>query len=137
MNHPDLHAIVFRHVLTALICDPCARKERRNIHAKGKSRWLPPPSTGEQKPEPCKPSTRAVSMPCRPHGKSDHGRGRRRPAPGSGVAARALLGVMNVSRLCVLQHMTSEAFVSLPFCGKVCLFHCKGKWLRVEVKLVT
>lgn len=61
MNHPDLHAIIFRHVLTALICDPCARKESRNIHAKGKSRCLPPPSTGEQKPKPCKPSTRAVS----------------------------------------------------------------------------
>uniref|UniRef100_A0A667I5S4 Tudor domain-containing protein 7 n=1 Tax=Lynx canadensis TaxID=61383 RepID=A0A667I5S4_LYNCA len=30
------------------------------------------------------------------------------------------------------KHMTSEYFVSLPFCGKVCLFHCKGKWLRVE-----
>uniref|UniRef100_A0A8B9W5I3 Tudor domain-containing protein 7 n=1 Tax=Bos mutus grunniens TaxID=30521 RepID=A0A8B9W5I3_BOSMU len=31
------------------------------------------------------------------------------------------------------KHMTSEYFVSLPFCGKVCLFHCKGKWLRVEI----
>uniref|UniRef100_A0A9L0R1Q2 Tudor domain-containing protein 7 n=1 Tax=Equus caballus TaxID=9796 RepID=A0A9L0R1Q2_HORSE len=30
------------------------------------------------------------------------------------------------------KHMTSEYFVSLPFCGKICLFHCKGKWLRVE-----
>ena len=86
---------------------------------------------------PASPAHALCPLPCRPHGKSDHGRGRRRPAPGSGVAACALLGVMNVSRLCVLQHMTSEAFVSLPFCGKVCLFHCKGKWLRVEVKLVT
>nr|XP_035956419.1 tudor domain-containing protein 7 isoform X4 [Halichoerus grypus] len=32
-----------------------------------------------------------------------------------------------------IKHMTSEYFVSLPFCGKVCLFHCKGKWLRVEI----
>ncbi|KAF6127634.1 tudor domain containing 7 [Phyllostomus discolor] len=31
------------------------------------------------------------------------------------------------------KHMTSEYFVSLPFCGKICLIHCKGKWLRVEV----
>uniref|UniRef100_A0A9L0TSM8 Tudor domain-containing protein 7 n=1 Tax=Equus caballus TaxID=9796 RepID=A0A9L0TSM8_HORSE len=34
------------------------------------------------------------------------------------------------------KHMTSEYFVSLPFCGKICLFHCKGKWLRVEVTKV-
>uniref|UniRef100_A0A8C5KHT7 Tudor domain-containing protein 7 n=1 Tax=Jaculus jaculus TaxID=51337 RepID=A0A8C5KHT7_JACJA len=31
------------------------------------------------------------------------------------------------------KHMTSEYFISLPFCGKICLFHCKGKWLRVEI----
>ncbi|XP_054440609.1 tudor domain-containing protein 7 [Pteronotus mesoamericanus] len=31
------------------------------------------------------------------------------------------------------KHMTSEYFVSLPFCGKICLIHCKGKWLRVEI----
>ncbi|KAM5258493.1 tudor domain-containing protein 7 isoform 1-T2 [Hipposideros larvatus] len=31
------------------------------------------------------------------------------------------------------KHMTSEYFVSVPFCGKICLFHCKGKWLRVEI----
>uniref|UniRef100_A0A2K6EV18 Tudor domain-containing protein 7 n=1 Tax=Propithecus coquereli TaxID=379532 RepID=A0A2K6EV18_PROCO len=31
------------------------------------------------------------------------------------------------------KHMTSEYFVSLPFCGKICLFHCKGNWLRVEI----
>uniref|UniRef100_A0A7N4P9C4 Tudor domain-containing protein 7 n=1 Tax=Sarcophilus harrisii TaxID=9305 RepID=A0A7N4P9C4_SARHA len=31
------------------------------------------------------------------------------------------------------KNMTSEYFVSLPFCGKICLFHCKGKWSRVEV----
>ncbi|KAF5917771.1 hypothetical protein HPG69_013608 [Diceros bicornis minor] len=31
------------------------------------------------------------------------------------------------------KHMTSEYFVSLPFCGKICLFHCKGKWHRVEI----
>ncbi|KAM5299327.1 tudor domain-containing protein 7 [Ctenodactylus gundi] len=31
------------------------------------------------------------------------------------------------------KHMTSEYFISLPFCGKICLFQCKGKWLRVEI----
>ncbi|EHB15340.1 Tudor domain-containing protein 7 [Heterocephalus glaber] len=31
------------------------------------------------------------------------------------------------------KHVTSEYFISLPFCGKICLFHCKGKWLRVEI----
>ncbi|XP_020860132.1 tudor domain-containing protein 7 isoform X4 [Phascolarctos cinereus] len=31
------------------------------------------------------------------------------------------------------KNMTSEYFVSLPFCGKICLFHCKGKWSRVEI----
>ncbi|XP_006886929.1 PREDICTED: tudor domain-containing protein 7 [Elephantulus edwardii] len=31
------------------------------------------------------------------------------------------------------KHMTSEYFISLPFCGKICLFHCKGKWSRVEI----
>ncbi|XP_043371316.1 tudor domain-containing protein 7 isoform X10 [Dermochelys coriacea] len=29
-----------------------------------------------------------------------------------------------------------ECFVSLPFCGKICLFHCKGKWARVEITSV-
>ncbi|XP_006863197.1 PREDICTED: tudor domain-containing protein 7 isoform X2 [Chrysochloris asiatica] len=31
------------------------------------------------------------------------------------------------------KHMTSEYFISVPFCGKICLFHCKGKWSRVEI----
>ncbi|XP_076996044.1 tudor domain-containing protein 7 [Tamandua tetradactyla] len=31
------------------------------------------------------------------------------------------------------KHMTSEYFISTPFCGKICLFHCKGKWSRVEI----
>ncbi|KAG8512179.1 Tudor domain-containing protein 7, partial [Galemys pyrenaicus] len=31
------------------------------------------------------------------------------------------------------KHMTSEYFISVPFCGKICLFQCKGKWLRVEI----
>ncbi|XP_058158618.1 tudor domain-containing protein 7 isoform X2 [Dasypus novemcinctus] len=31
------------------------------------------------------------------------------------------------------KHVTSESFVSTPFCGKVCLFHCKGRWSRVEI----
>ncbi|KAM5191789.1 tudor domain-containing protein 7 isoform 2-T3 [Mantella aurantiaca] len=29
--------------------------------------------------------------------------------------------------------MTSDLPVSLPFCGKICLFHSKGKWARVEI----
>ncbi|XP_053555989.1 tudor domain-containing protein 7 [Bombina bombina] len=32
--------------------------------------------------------------------------------------------------------VTSEVFVSLPFCGKMCLFNCKGKWSRVEITSV-
>ncbi|KAM6170400.1 tudor domain-containing protein 7 [Rhynchocyon petersi] len=31
------------------------------------------------------------------------------------------------------KHMTSEYFISLPFSGKICLFHCKGKWSRIEI----
>ncbi|XP_063311350.1 tudor domain-containing protein 7 isoform X1 [Pelobates fuscus] len=34
------------------------------------------------------------------------------------------------------KHVTSDLFVSLPFCGKICLFHCKGKWARVEITSV-
>ncbi|XP_075787313.1 tudor domain-containing protein 7 isoform X1 [Pelodiscus sinensis] len=30
----------------------------------------------------------------------------------------------------------SEYYISLPFCGKICLFHCKGKWARVEITSV-
>ncbi|XP_074850599.1 tudor domain-containing protein 7 isoform X2 [Carettochelys insculpta] len=30
----------------------------------------------------------------------------------------------------------SEYLISLPFCGKICLFHCKGKWARVEITSV-
>ncbi|XP_034629069.1 tudor domain-containing protein 7 isoform X2 [Trachemys scripta elegans] len=29
-----------------------------------------------------------------------------------------------------------EYFISLPFCGKICLFPCKGKWARVEITSV-
>ncbi|KAG9486616.1 hypothetical protein GDO78_006797 [Eleutherodactylus coqui] len=32
--------------------------------------------------------------------------------------------------------VTSDLFVSLPFCGKRCLFHSKGKWARVEITSV-
>lgn len=32
--------------------------------------------------------------------------------------------------------VTSDLFVSLPFCGKICLFHSKGKWARVEITSV-
>uniref|UniRef100_A0A8C0JER7 Tudor domain-containing protein 7 n=1 Tax=Chelonoidis abingdonii TaxID=106734 RepID=A0A8C0JER7_CHEAB len=31
---------------------------------------------------------------------------------------------------------TPEYLISLPFCGKICLFHCKGKWARVEITSV-
>ncbi|XP_040273217.1 tudor domain-containing protein 7 [Bufo bufo] len=32
--------------------------------------------------------------------------------------------------------VTSDLFVSLPFCGKICLFYSKGKWARVEITSV-
>ncbi|KAM9330653.1 tudor domain-containing protein 7 [Gastrophryne carolinensis] len=32
--------------------------------------------------------------------------------------------------------VTSDLFVSLPFCGKLCLFPSKGKWARVEITSV-
>ncbi|NXU95358.1 TDRD7 protein, partial [Xiphorhynchus elegans] len=31
---------------------------------------------------------------------------------------------------------TSEFNVLLPFCGKICLFPSKGKWARVEIKII-
>ncbi|NXA11247.1 TDRD7 protein, partial [Sapayoa aenigma] len=31
---------------------------------------------------------------------------------------------------------TSEFNVVLPFCGKICLFPSKGKWARVEIKII-
>ncbi|NP_001084569.2 tudor domain-containing protein 7 [Xenopus laevis] len=31
------------------------------------------------------------------------------------------------------QQVTSHLYVSLPFCGKICLYHYKGKWARVEI----
>ncbi|KFW80422.1 Tudor domain-containing protein 7 [Manacus vitellinus] len=31
---------------------------------------------------------------------------------------------------------TSELNVLLPFCGKICLFPSKGKWARVEIKII-
>ncbi|KAM4708569.1 tudor domain-containing protein 7 isoform 1-T2 [Discoglossus pictus] len=34
------------------------------------------------------------------------------------------------------KQVTSDFFVSLPFCGKICLFNCKGKWSRVEITSV-
>ncbi|XP_060092983.1 tudor domain-containing protein 7 isoform X2 [Heteronotia binoei] len=30
----------------------------------------------------------------------------------------------------------AEGSVSLPYCGKICLFNCKGKWARVEITSV-
>uniref|UniRef100_A0A8B9S6F4 Tudor domain containing 7 n=1 Tax=Apteryx owenii TaxID=8824 RepID=A0A8B9S6F4_APTOW len=33
-------------------------------------------------------------------------------------------------------YKTSEFNVSLPFCGKICLFPYKGKWARVEITIV-
>ncbi|NXF40796.1 TDRD7 protein, partial [Nyctibius bracteatus] len=50
-----------------------------------------------------------------------------------------------LSRLCeILQKIedyflykpTSEFNVSLPFCGKICLFSSKGKWARVEIRII-
>uniref|UniRef100_A0A8C9FEU5 Tudor domain containing 7 n=1 Tax=Pavo cristatus TaxID=9049 RepID=A0A8C9FEU5_PAVCR len=35
-----------------------------------------------------------------------------------------------------LLHKTSEFNVSQPFCGKICLFLCKGKWTRVEITII-
>ncbi|NXU14361.1 TDRD7 protein, partial [Pardalotus punctatus] len=35
-----------------------------------------------------------------------------------------------------LYKQTSEFNVSLPFCGKICLFPSKGKWARVEIKII-
>ncbi|XP_010724491.1 tudor domain-containing protein 7 isoform X1 [Meleagris gallopavo] len=36
----------------------------------------------------------------------------------------------------LLHKETSEFNVSQPFCGKICLFHCKGKWTRVEITII-
>ncbi|XP_067409438.1 tudor domain-containing protein 7 isoform X2 [Emydura macquarii macquarii] len=49
-----------------------------------------------------------------------------------------------LARLCeILQKLedyfhykAAEYFISLPFCGKICLFQCKGKWARVEITSV-
>ncbi|NWS26544.1 TDRD7 protein, partial [Polioptila caerulea] len=35
-----------------------------------------------------------------------------------------------------LRKQTSEFNVLLPFCGKICLFPSKGKWARVEIKII-
>uniref|UniRef100_A0A8C4UWQ4 Tudor domain containing 7 n=1 Tax=Falco tinnunculus TaxID=100819 RepID=A0A8C4UWQ4_FALTI len=35
-----------------------------------------------------------------------------------------------------LYKQTSEFNVSLPFCGKICLFPSKGKWARVEIRII-
>ncbi|XP_042685415.1 tudor domain-containing protein 7 isoform X2 [Centrocercus urophasianus] len=35
-----------------------------------------------------------------------------------------------------LHKEASEFNVSQPFCGKICLFHCKGKWTRVEITII-
>uniref|UniRef100_A0A8C4YNC3 Tudor domain containing 7 n=1 Tax=Gopherus evgoodei TaxID=1825980 RepID=A0A8C4YNC3_9SAUR len=35
-----------------------------------------------------------------------------------------------------LLQQAPEYFISLPFCGKICLFHCKEKWARVEITSV-
>ncbi|XP_065405996.1 tudor domain-containing protein 7 isoform X4 [Chrysemys picta bellii] len=34
------------------------------------------------------------------------------------------------------QYKAPEYFISLPFCGKICLFPYKGKWARVEITSV-
>ncbi|XP_061490188.1 tudor domain-containing protein 7 isoform X2 [Rhineura floridana] len=33
-------------------------------------------------------------------------------------------------------HKVTEYSVSLPYCGMICLFNCKGKWARVEITSV-
>ncbi|KAM6303857.1 tudor domain-containing protein 7 isoform 2-T3 [Podargus strigoides] len=33
-------------------------------------------------------------------------------------------------------YKTPELNVSLPFCGKICLFPSKGKWARVEIRII-
>ncbi|XP_049651152.1 tudor domain-containing protein 7 isoform X5 [Accipiter gentilis] len=33
-------------------------------------------------------------------------------------------------------YKTSDFNVSLPFCGKICLFPSKGKWARVEIRII-
>ncbi|NXD31183.1 TDRD7 protein, partial [Spelaeornis formosus] len=35
-----------------------------------------------------------------------------------------------------LYKQTSEFNVLIPFCGKICLFPSKGKWARVEIKII-
>ncbi|KFQ24287.1 Tudor domain-containing protein 7, partial [Merops nubicus] len=35
-----------------------------------------------------------------------------------------------------LYKQTSELNLSLPFCGKICLFLSKGKWARVEIRII-
>ncbi|NXB88057.1 TDRD7 protein, partial [Vidua chalybeata] len=35
-----------------------------------------------------------------------------------------------------LYKQTSEFSVLVPFCGKICLFPSKGKWARVEIKII-
>ncbi|NXI63080.1 TDRD7 protein, partial [Anseranas semipalmata] len=35
-----------------------------------------------------------------------------------------------------LYKQTSDFNVSLPFCGKICLLPCKGKWARVEITII-
>uniref|UniRef100_A0A8B9BPA1 Tudor domain containing 7 n=1 Tax=Anser brachyrhynchus TaxID=132585 RepID=A0A8B9BPA1_9AVES len=35
-----------------------------------------------------------------------------------------------------LHKQTPEFNVSLPFCGKICLLPCKGKWARVEITII-
>lgn len=86
----------FLDVLTGLIYDPCARKESRNIHSKGKSRRLPPTSTGGKRPEPYKPVHMLCPLQCRPHWKSDRGQGGSRPAP------QQWCGNVAVSNKCVM-----------------------------------
>nr|E1C3S7.1 RecName: Full=Tudor domain-containing protein 7 [Gallus gallus] len=36
----------------------------------------------------------------------------------------------------LLHQETSEFNVSQPYCGKICLFLCKGKWTRVEITII-
>lgn len=127
VNHTDLHTDVWRHFNSAHLWATCEGESRGGHQQMAEKQDRPSPS--------CTHHHSLLMGSLAKYGFTS------RPEPrrcfSNCVAICSLLRVIKVSRISVLQHMTSEYFVSLPFCGKVCLFHCKGKWLRVEVKAVT
>uniref|UniRef100_H3B4S9 Tudor domain-containing protein 7 n=1 Tax=Latimeria chalumnae TaxID=7897 RepID=H3B4S9_LATCH len=42
-------------------------------------------------------------------------------------------GLDKIDQFFGTRQITSEFFVSIPFCGKYCLFNYKGKWTRIEI----